>query len=82
MISCDLHDYIEIAVMFSLQIKVTLVNGDSVDGQAVNLGLDESRNEYLGLQDQGIAHNIRLDDIKAMRALQENLHFDEVVFKQ
>ncbi|MCU4677380.1 Rho-binding antiterminator [Catenovulum sp. 2E275] len=46
-ISCEQHDYFEIVCIRRSYISVTLLNGESVSGQAVDIRLTETKEELL-----------------------------------
>jgi Rho-binding antiterminator len=78
MISCDQHDYVEIACMYRYQVKLTLKSGEEITG----IALDTRRNAQL---QECIAINntdnlIPLDSVATMAALVENPHFNLVTF--
>ena len=79
MISCDKHDYIEVACLYRLAVELTLSSGEKYSGQAKDIQLDENRNECILLSlENGGDKTIPLSDIKQLRALTKNPHFDLV----
>ncbi|EGG99323.1 Rho-specific inhibitor of transcription termination (YaeO) [gamma proteobacterium IMCC2047] len=85
MISCDLHDYIEIACMYRLPVELELKDGVIQQGTAMDIAKNASGEECLLLadnQDDSSAESrlVVLDQIKTMRALVSNPHFDVVNF--
>ena len=48
MISCHQHDYIEIACLYRLRLRLTLIDGVSLEGQALDTGSRQGR-EWLTL---------------------------------
>lgn len=78
MISCELHDHIEIVCLYRYSVKLTLKSGAEVEGIALDIRRNAQREECLVLN-----HNdnlIVLEHIKKMEVLVENPHFKEVFF--
>ena len=85
MISCDLHDYIEIACMYRLPIELQLKDGATQQGTAMDIKKNTSGEECLLLssdQTDSSAESslVVLDQIKTMCALVSNPHFNVVNF--
>ena len=85
MISCDLHDYIEIACMYRLPIELQLKDGETQQGTAMDIAKNANGEECLLLTDNQDGSStesslVVLDQIKTMRALVSNPHFDVVNF--
>ena len=78
MISCEKHDYVEIACMYRLPVELLLHDGAKVAGTAVDVRSNANRQECLILEREGELSHIVLDSVKQMRALVENPHFDKV----
>lgn len=78
MISCELHDYIEIACLYRMQVKLKLKNGQLYEGEATDIQLNGDGHECLLLTDQ--ASGGQLTELKQMRASHENPHFVIVNF--
>jgi len=85
MISCDLHDYIEIACMYRLPIELQLKDGTTQQGTAMDIAKNTNSEECLLLADNhgdkaAESSQVMLEQIKTMRALVSNPHFDVVNF--
>jgi len=85
MISCDLHDYIEIACMYRLPIELQLKDGVTHQGTAMDIAKNANGEECLLLSDDqrdSSSENsmVVLDQIITMRALISNPHFDVISF--
>jgi Rho-binding antiterminator len=78
-ISCHIHDYIEIACLYSFEIQITLDNGEIIQGQAMTT-LTSGKREYLVLKTQHSPQRVELGHIKAMQALTANTHFERIEF--
>lgn len=77
-ISCDLHDYLEIACMYGYQVRLTLSDQQTVEGKAIDtITLD--KREYLVI-DNGQKTKIQLNQLKKMQVLTANAQFTDVSF--
>jgi Rho-binding antiterminator len=68
LISCELHDYFEIACMHRYQLSVVLNNGAVIMGEAQDIRQKEKREHLCLRTDQGNEY-VNLTDIKSMTAL-------------
>jgi len=81
MISCDQHDYVEIACMFNYLIKLTLNSGYELQGVALDVKRNESREECIKIKVDNIEELVVLDSVLKMEVLVDNPHFKVVTFK-
>jgi Rho-binding antiterminator len=77
-LSCDLHDYLEIACVYGYRIKLTLKDGKIIEGVAKNIITSEKR-EFLIVENEQM-HKIELNQLSKMKVLNPNAKFSEVVF--
>ncbi|WP_031435528.1 Rho-binding antiterminator [Methylomarinum vadi] len=77
LISCQLHDYIEITCLYGYRVRLTLKNGEIVEGKAVDTAVDEERREYL-LMDNG--SRVELNRLSRLEVLSANPAFKTVDF--
>lgn len=77
-ISCNLHDYIEIACLYGYQVKLTLKNRQSIEGKAVDI-ITADKREYL-LIDNGEQQRVELAQLVKMQVLTAKAKFSEVSF--
>ncbi len=77
LISCQQHDYIEIACLYHYQVKLLLRNGETIIGIAEDVLTDSDKREYLALDQQ---RRIELNQIKLLRVLTKNAQFHSVEF--
>lgn len=93
MISCDLHDTIEIACMYHFSVELTLKNGECVSGIADTIVIkkevtNKDRQECIRLVDNTQADEkkspllIPLSTLAFMRALTPNSHFNTISFDE
>ena len=74
MISCHQHDYIEIACLYRLLLRVKLKSGESIDGRALDTGSRGGR-EWLQLETVEGLRELDLDDLRRLEAIEDNPHF-------
>jgi len=78
-ISCELHDFVEVACMYGYQLKLTLKNGEVVEGKAVDI-LSIDQQELLDIDDNGEKKQIDLMTLAKMEILTPSAKFSQVVF--
>lgn len=78
-ISCDLHDYIEIACLYGYQVKLTFKDQQTLEGKAIDTLTSAEKREYL-IIDNGQKQQIELDRLKKLQVLTPNAQFTEVIF--
>ena len=76
-ISCELHDYLEIACLYGYRVKLTLKDHQTVEGKAIDTFTTAEKREYLLIDDQ----QIELNRVKKLQVLTPNAKFSEVVFE-
>ena len=81
MISCSLYDYIEIACMYHFSIKLTLENGDVINGTALDTFYNVGKEESMKLLCENGEQTVVLAKLVSMQALVKNPHFDVVEFR-
>ncbi|WP_305907153.1 Rho-binding antiterminator [Methylomarinum sp. Ch1-1] len=79
LISCQLHDYIEIACMYHYRIRLTLKNREVIEGRALDTCVDADKREYL-LLDDGEKRQVELNKLAGMEVLSANPAFKKVDF--
>ena len=78
LISCALHDYIEVACMYGYQIKLLLKNKQIIEGKAIAISTYEKR-EYL-LLENGLQQKIELIEINLLEVLTPRAKFQKISF--
>ena len=79
MIHCHLHDYIEIACLYKLEVVLLLKDNTKVDGTAFDTWTMDKK-EYFRLQQAGDYQDVLLNDLKIMTAKNKNPYFDVINF--
>lgn len=78
MISCDQHDYIEIACTFAYPLRVTMRSGAVFECIALDTGLNERRQECVQVRVDDQLQLLVLDDIATLEAKVSNPHFSKI----
>ena len=81
MISCEHHDYIEIACLYNYRVRLTLDSGAQLEGGAVDTVRNQSKEECIKIRAGSSEHLVVLDSITTMEALIKNPHFKVISFK-
>ena len=81
MLSCDLHDYIEIVCLYQYPLKLTLNSGAVLTGTARTTQYNDQRQECLLIQQQETEQLVLLDDIALLEVTVANPHLQQVRFK-
>ena len=80
MISCDIHDYVEIACMYRFEVKLVLKNGRTVRGKSFQTAYNENKEECVVLETEYGNEKIVLEQIELMEAITKNPHFEKISF--
>ncbi|WP_024298474.1 Rho-binding antiterminator [Methylomicrobium lacus] len=78
-ISCELHDYIEIACMYGYRVKLEFKDGQSLEGKLVDVMTTAEKREFLVI-DNGQKQQVELNQLARMTTLTPNASFKEVAF--
>ncbi|WP_020406963.1 Rho-binding antiterminator [Hahella ganghwensis] len=74
-ISCDRHDFLEIACLYHYVITIETTDGQRVTGQAVTTRTHSDKSEWLEFNTDEISKQIRLDHIRAITPTPERAVF-------
>ena len=77
-IPCDIHDYLEIACMANIELRLTLRSGETLKVSPVTTRVAD-RAEWLVCQQGGTSERIRLDQIQWFEPTQNSTLFERVV---
>ena len=80
MITCNQHDYIEIACTYRFLVRITMKSGDNIEGIALDTGFNEKREESIKLEVDGKGTWVVLEQASRLDVLVENPHFKTVSF--
>ncbi|MEC4727391.1 Rho-binding antiterminator [Shewanella sp. D64] len=78
MIKCDIHDYIEIACLYKIEVLLTQHSGEEEKGVASTTSINSDKQELLHIIQGDHRLAVVLDTIKNMKALTPNPHFSSV----
>ena len=80
-ISCELHDYIEIACLYGYRVQLELKNNRRMEGKAKNIITTAEKREFLILDiDNGRKQRVELNRLAKMRVLSPHAVFKEIAF--
>ncbi len=79
-ISCELHDYLEIACMYGYRVKLTLKNHQTLEGKALDTLTTAEKREYLVIDNGHEQPQIELNQLAKMQVLTPNAKFKDVSF--
>lgn len=78
-ISCELHDYIEIACMHGYRVKLELRGGQTLEGKAIDVITTPDKQEFLVI-DNGVKQHVELIQLARLTTKTPNASFTEIVF--
>ena len=78
-LSCELHDYIEIACLYEYRLKLTLKNEQTIKGKAKDIVTTAEKREYLIIED-GLEQRVELIQLAKMEVMTPNALFKEINF--
>lgn len=80
--SCDLHDYLEIACMYKIRVEMTLADGQKTTGIPLTTRVTSEKEELLVFQ---VSDKERIElpllSLQKMTAMSNNPHFNTVGFR-
>ncbi|MDH5480886.1 MAG: Rho-binding antiterminator [Nitrosomonas sp.] len=79
-ISCELHDFVEVACMYGYQLKLTLKDSQTMEGKAIDIICSTNTGECLVIDNQGTKQQIELTKLAKMEVTTPNSKFKEVIF--
>lgn len=78
-ISCELHDFVEVACMYRYQLKLILKNEQMIEGTAIDIVNTPEKQECL-IIDNDSRMQIELTQLVRIEVLTPNAKFREVIF--
>jgi Rho-binding antiterminator len=78
-LSCDLHDYLEIACLYHYRVHIELSDGTQLDAEALTTRTDPSKEEFFCVRDDEGTRELRLDDLHAITPLGAGVKFGRVM---
>ncbi|MGR5285860.1 Rho-binding antiterminator [Vibrio maritimus] len=80
MISCSDYDYVEIACMHRYPVRLSMKNGQKIEGTALDTTRNDVKAECIKLSQQSGERLVELDQIASIEVLTANPHFVTKVF--
>lgn len=80
MVSCSQYDYIELACLFHLPVKLTMKNGEVYYGVAADTQHDPQKHECIQLRGEDQTWLLATEQLSSMEALSEQPHFSVIRF--
>jgi Rho-binding antiterminator len=80
-ISCELHDYLEIACMYGYRVRLTIKNHQTIEGKAIDTVTTAEKREYLVIDNGQKKHEVELNQLGKMEVLTPNAKFKKVSFQ-
>jgi len=80
MISCPQYDYVEIACLYKFPVQISLFDGSLVAGIAQDTSINSKQEECLVVKTEHAEEVITLTDIKIIKVMIKNPHFDQMEF--
>ncbi|MFO7579980.1 Rho-binding antiterminator [Nitrosomonas halophila] len=81
LISCELHDYIEVACMYGYEVRLCLKDGSVVTGRAKDILTNAEKQEFLLLDTETGTQQVELILLDKMQVLTPHAKFSEVIFR-
>lgn len=82
LISCELHDYIEVVCMYRYLLRLTLKDQSIIEGKARDVITSPDKKEFLLLETDTGEQQIELTMLRKMEVLSPNPQFQEVDFSR
>ena len=79
-ISCELHDFVEVACMYGYRLRLILKNDQVIEGKAIDIVNSPKKRECLVIEGDSMQH-IELTQLIRMQVLTPNAKFSEVDFQ-
>ncbi len=81
-ISCDLHDYLEIACLYRYKVNLELTSGARLSGTAITTETHPDKSEWLVVAVSQQQERIRQDNIRAISPLNTKAMFGRVLINE
>jgi Rho-binding antiterminator len=79
-ISCELHDFLEIACLYGYRVKLTLKDQKIIECKALDVLTTVEKREYLVIDNGHEQRQIEFNQLSKMQVLTPNALFKEVAF--
>ena len=79
-ISCEQHDYIEVACLYGYQLKLILKDKQTIEGKAIDIINSVDKGECLVIDDDINKQHVVLTQLAILEVTTPNAKFREVIF--
>jgi Rho-binding antiterminator len=79
-ISCELHDYLEIACLYGYRVKLTLKDQRIIEGKSLDVVTTAEKREYLIIDTGHEQQQIESNQLNKMQVLTPNAKLKEISF--
>lgn len=79
-ITCEQHDFIEVACMYGYQLKLILKDKQTIEGKAIDIINSADKGECLVIDDNANKRQVALIQLAKMEVITPNAKFSEVIF--
>ena len=80
MVSCNEHDYIEIACMYNYHVELTMKSGECIKCIALDTQYNEFREECIKIKYEDTETCVALNSISVLATTVENPYFKSITF--
>ncbi|MCI2282358.1 Rho-binding antiterminator [Colwellia sp. MSW7] len=82
MLDCNIHDYIEVACLYKIEVMLTLKDGNIVKGIPIITITSKEKEEFLTFRVKSLSEDIDINllSIKFMEAISYNNYFARISF--
>ena len=78
-LSCDLHDYLEIACLHHYHLRIELTDGSELQAEAVTTEINASKEEFFVVHCAAGEQRLRMDRLLAITPLDSGASFGRVL---
>ena len=77
--SCEQQDYLELACMRGYELRAVTRDGHIVEGRAIDIRMDDNRNEFLVIRSTDREFLVRLSAVTLLEPLSDDARFGPLV---
>ncbi len=76
---CAQQDYLELACVQGYELRAVTRDGHTIEGRAIDIRMDDDRNEFLVLRSTDREYLIRLNAVTLLEPLSDDARFGPLV---
>ncbi len=80
-LSCAVHDYLEVACLYGLKIRLWLEDGGLIEGTPRTTHTRADKSEWLAIDNEKTSVDIPLEKVVKFAAITKNRFFSEVTVR-